>query len=226
MIQTDQYLTHYWPILNGTMLDTIGDSDMIQGNLTSFTSDRFGNVNSALALNGGYTQVPSGIYFDSPEFTISVWVYPKSVGSFARVLDFGNGPGDNNILFSLSDGTTLQHYVSIYLGLSRIFRPVSSQNLTLNTWHFIAVTFNGTAASIYLNGTLTAQDIRNQTYLLSSLNRTNCFIGKSNSAKDGYSSSYLDDLRFYNKSLTQTELIQVMYGTRTCTCNDFVLKLI
>ena len=34
---------------------------MKQGALTSFTSDRFGNANSALALNGGWAQVPSGV---------------------------------------------------------------------------------------------------------------------------------------------------------------------
>ena len=189
------------------MLDEIGSSHMTQGSLTLFASDRFGNANSSLALNGGWTQVSSGIYFDSPEFTISVWVYPKSVGSYARVLDFGNGSPNNNIMLPLSEGTTLKPYIRIYIGTTGIFKSLSPQSLTLNTWHFIAVTFNGTAASIYLNGTLTAQDIRNQTYLLSSLNRTNCFIGKSNSAKDGYSSSYLDDLRFYNKSLTQTECL-------------------
>ena len=58
------------------MLDEIGLAHMTQGNLTSFTLERFGNANSALALNGGWTQVSSGVYFDSPEFTISTW--PKN----------------------------------------------------------------------------------------------------------------------------------------------------
>ena len=56
--QFDQFLTHYWPICNGTMKDVVGGDDMTQGSLTSFAADRFGNVNSALALNGGWTQVP------------------------------------------------------------------------------------------------------------------------------------------------------------------------
>jgi hypothetical protein len=62
------------------MKDLIGSADMTQGSLTSFTMDRFGNANSALALNGGWTQVPAGVYFDSIEFTISVWVYPNECG--------------------------------------------------------------------------------------------------------------------------------------------------
>ena len=59
-------MTHYWPITNGGMLDQIGLAHMKQGALTSLTLDRFGNPNSALALNGGWTQVPSGVYFNTP----------------------------------------------------------------------------------------------------------------------------------------------------------------
>jgi hypothetical protein len=91
-------LTHYWPICNSQMKDVIGNSDMTQGNLTTFTSDRFGNVNSALALNGGWSKVPSGIYFDSPEFTISVWVFPQQVGYWSRIIDFGNYQHYNIVL--------------------------------------------------------------------------------------------------------------------------------
>ena len=81
------------------MNDEIGTAHMTQGSLNLFVSDRFGNANSALALNGRWTQVPSGVYFDSPEFTISVWVYPQQVGSHARIIDFGNGQASDNILF-------------------------------------------------------------------------------------------------------------------------------
>ncbi len=43
------------------------------------------------------------------------------------------------------------------------------------------------------------------------INRISNLIGKSNmGGGDGYSSSYIDDLRFYNKSLTQSELLKIM----------------
>jgi hypothetical protein len=89
-----QYFTHYWPIENGTMKEDVIDSkDMTQGNATNFTLDRHGKENSALALNGGWTQVPPGIYFDNPELTISVWVYPQQVGLNSKVIDFSNSLG-------------------------------------------------------------------------------------------------------------------------------------
>jgi hypothetical protein len=70
----DQFMTHYWPFCSSTMFDDIGDAHMTQGSLTTFSTDRFGNANTALNLNGGWTQVPSGFYFNAPAFTISTWI--------------------------------------------------------------------------------------------------------------------------------------------------------
>jgi hypothetical protein len=192
------------------MNDLIGSSDMIQGNLTSFRPDRFGCLNSAMTLRGGWTQVPSGIYFNSPEFTISVWVYPKSLSKNARLIDFGNGLSNDNIILDLSVG----RIPTPKFGIDSIINAVSSQNLTFDEWQFLTVTFNGTTSSIYQNGTLTVQV--NGSYLFPTLNRTNCYIGKSHLASsNGDSFSYLDDLRFYNKSLTQTEIRTLMNQNQT-----------
>ena len=63
--EENEYLTNYWPIENSQMLDQIGSAHMTQESLTTFTSDRFGNPNSALALNSSWTQVPQGVYFNT-----------------------------------------------------------------------------------------------------------------------------------------------------------------
>jgi hypothetical protein len=191
------------------MKDFIGLADMTQGSLSSFTTDRFGNVNSALALNGGWTQVPAGVYFDSIELTISVWVYPSNVGFHSRIIDFGNGQSADNIVLSLSYSNSLQPNFAILSG-SNYFSQTSLKPITLNQWQFLTATYNQTNARIYLNGTLVAE-LNTQNYTRPfSLFRSNCYIGKSAWNTDGYSSSYLDDLRFYNKSLTQEEIIELM----------------
>ena len=81
----------------------------------------------------------------------------------------------------------------------------------LNTWQFVAVTFNGTNSRIYINGTLTADVCLS--FNKSTFQFTNCFIGKPFSG--GYSFSYLDDLRFYNKSLNETEMFDLMNEAET-----------
>jgi hypothetical protein len=213
-LSTDKYLTHYWPICYSTMLDVIETAHMTQGSSTFFITDRFGNENGALALNGGFTQVPSGIYFDTPEFTISVWILPQQVGRWARVIDFGNGPASANIILAISNFLNLQPSLVIYTESNAIYKTMSYETVLIDKWQFLTATFNSTDSLIYLNGTLKANFSHG--YLnLTSIQRPNCFIGKSNWVADGYSNSIIDELRFYNKSLTQKEIIQLMNQNET-----------
>ncbi len=210
ILSTDKYLTNYWPFVYGTMRDVIGSADMTQGSSTSFVADRFGNVNSALALNGGWTQAPPGVYFNSPEFTISVWVNPSNVGDSSRIIDFGNGQASDNIILTLSNLNYSQPLFLFFLGSNNVFTATSSKLITQNQWQFLTATFNGTMARVYLNGTLVGES-NTQSYIQPfNLWRNSCYIGKSNWAPDGYSHSYLDDLRLYNKSLTHEEILESM----------------
>jgi hypothetical protein len=206
------------------MKDQIGSSHMAQGNLTSFTTDRFGCVDSALALNGGWTKVPSGIYFDAPEFTISVWVYPQKVGSWARIIDFGNGPALQNVYFAFSRDTILKPYFEIFFELNSVVSSaaITQQITQLESWQFFVATFDSKTARVYLNGQL-FNEVNNSYSLPSNFSRSKCFIGKSNWPTDGYSYSYLDELRFYNKSLTQQEIIQLMNQNSTSRFSIFGL---
>jgi hypothetical protein len=197
------------------MLDQIGTANMTQGENTTFVEDRFCNPNSALALNGGWTQVPPGVYFDTPEFSISVWVYPLNVADWARVIDFGNGGTNDNIILGLSFVSLkpLIPYFAIFNGPATIFIPKSSQSLLLSQWQFLVAAFNGTNARVYLNGELKADAYNESLKFQTNVSRSMCFIGKSIKTTIGYSWSYLDELRFYNKSLTQAEIYDLMNQT-------------
>ena len=194
------------------MTDHVGLADMSQGSLTTFIADRFGNANSALTLNGGWTQVPSGIYFDTAQFTISVWIYPQSLGTSCRFLSFGNGESDiieiiiqSTPQFAVSQGNTWLNY------------PVSPNPLVLNQWQLLVCTYDGSTFSIYINGTLSAS--ASVTYTMPSLTRTQNWFGRSAFSTNGFSYSYLDDIRFYNVSLNQTEIIQLqneISSTNSC----------
>jgi hypothetical protein len=188
------------------MNDQIGSAHMTQGNFTTFTLDRFGNNNSALALNGGWTQVPAGIYFDTPEFTISAWIMPQDAGPRARLIDFGNGSGTNNIVFTLNDGSNC-HFP--YVGIESI-NLISAKSLKSFVWQHLASTFDGHAMKIYINGTLTGTNTSSSNIIMPILISTQNYVGKSNWNGDGYSYSFIDELRFYNKSLTQSQIFELM----------------
>jgi hypothetical protein len=192
------------------MYDQIGSAHMTQGMSTTFTLDRFGNVNSALALNGGWTQVPPGIYFDTPEFTISAWIMPQQVGYWARLVDFAWGSNQDSIVLTLDSSSKpcpfgfIESFALSIEGFSFC--------LTLNQWQLLTATFDGNIFSIYINGTLSVSGAKYSGYSqLPTINRNQNYIGKSNAGpSDGYSHSFIDDLRFYNKSLTQQEIVDLI----------------
>ena len=211
----NEYLTNYWPISNSTMNDVIGNANTTQGNSTTFVRDRFGKPNSALSLNGGWTQVPPGIYFNSQQFTICAWIYPQELSNEARLLDFSNGPNLDKIVISLSFQNSKKTYFSVNYPQIPNERPLrdesitSSEQLNEKTWQFIVITLDGSRqASIYIDGNLRGISQFKEDFPM--LKRDLNYIGKSSLNNDGYSSSYIDDLRFYNKSLTQSQIIQLM----------------
>ena len=184
---------------------------MSQGSLTSFTSDRFGYLNSALSLNGGFTQVPLGYYFNSPQFSVTLWVYPSQVGTWARIFDFANSGSSTIEEIFWSFSTYSLRFPSFRISVkntSLIADTQSNISLEQNKWHFLTATFDGFLLSLYVNGTLAASSIVSGQ--IPKVQRANNFFGNSNYLSDGVSSSYLDDIRFYNISLTQTQIIDLM----------------
>ena len=183
---------------------------MQQGsNKTSFVDDRFGNPNSALALNGGWTYLPSGIYFNTIQFTITAWINPQNIGTWSRLIDFGNGQTADNVLLALDAGNNKKPALGVFNGAVTISQPISSQTISLNQWQFLSATYDGSTIKIYINGAQTASASFAYTPL-STMTRTNNYIGKSNWDQDGVSSTYIDDLRFYNISLSQNQIQTLM----------------
>jgi len=187
------------------MIDFIGSSDMIQGQSTLFTTDRNGYSSNALALNGGYAYVPSGVFFNTA-FTVALWIYPVNLGRFSRILDFGTGGGfgggKDNIVFALTYFTNQRPYFYVN-GVNYL----ASSTLTLNKWQHLVVTYDGSTIYMYKNGVSILN--ANANYTLTSINRSVCYIGKSN-WNDSYSDSIIDDLRIYATVLSNSSIIALM----------------
>jgi hypothetical protein len=140
-----------------------------------------------------------------------------SVTPYSRIIDFGNGPNADNIVLGLSHGNTLKPYLKYRSRAQVVFTSIFNIQITLNQWQFLTVTFNGTNIRVYLNGTFFGES-NTQSYTRPfNLSRSKCYIGKSNWPENGYTHSYLDDLRFYNKSLTQKEISEIMNSFRNET---------
>ena len=197
------------------MHDLIGFKDMFSVNPISFNTDRFGNSNEALDLSSGYTFLTPGYFFTTPQFSISLWIYtnglmpPNSV-----ILDFGNGNGNGNsflddIILYLVSNDLIGPNVQIYNSSTLVVNAESSLSLVAGQWHLFTVTYDGVTVSIYINGILTSSV--QQSYSLPVIMRMNNYFGASSMNKYQYLySTRIDDIRFYNISLTSNQILNIM----------------
>jgi hypothetical protein len=186
------------------MLDYVGQSQLTIGDNAYLATDRLNNAQSALYLNTGYCTVPPGEYFTGGSFTIIAWVYRVQISSQNRLLDFGNGPASDNVIFGITDYTTGEAMVCIYQGSNSQVYPKASINS--GEWIHLAAVFGGNNLKIYVNGVI-AQSI----YYLppNKVVRQLCYFGRSSwhlVGQDQDTHAYFDDIKIYNRTLSPSEL--------------------
>jgi len=128
--------------MTGAMYDCVGSNHMVQGASYSLGSDRNGWSMDSISLQGGYTLFPNNVYFNGP-FTIAAWVYPLSLGTWARVVDIGNGIANDNIVFAITAGTSNQMALHIYNSGSYAVIVQATSSVTYGTWQFLTATYDG-----------------------------------------------------------------------------------
>ncbi len=127
-----------------------------------------------LNFNNGYLQIPSGVYF-SGDFTITAWIYLKSCTHLARIIDFGNGVSDNNVIFGMNDNTST--LIGEIFHNNNKNKLESDFKLDLNQWYFVSFVLIDSTAYIYVNGEKIANGkLHKPINVLRKMN----FIGKSN----------------------------------------------
>ena len=173
-------------------------------------------MNSALNLNGGYSQIPTGSYLNTPQLSITVWVLPQNVTlNFPRVLEFSNGCQNNSLSLMLARSSTPWcPKVEMYtMNGTYQYQLLSSLNITSGLWQHMAVTFDGSKMRFYLNAIL-LQSVA-ISYVMPTDVKTTNFIGGTTCGSTVYSSSYIDDVRLYSKSLNQSQINDIMMSTET-----------
>jgi hypothetical protein len=154
-------------------------------------------------FTGGYCRVQDSRTDYRTGFTIEAWVRFRSFSDWARIIDFGNGPSADNILFTTVGG---RPYLSVFQGgnAQSIQPKPGTGGLQLNTWTHLAATIDaGGNAVIYINGQIMNEG---PVWLPQPAARGNSYIGKSNWAPDPAFDGWMASLRMYNRALSSTEI--------------------
>jgi len=156
---------------------------------------------NAIKLDG----VDEYVQFDAPDinagdpFTFSAWfnssgtqnAHAKIIANYARA----------NIYL----GTDDKLYFLVYNNSG--YKSVHSEELTYNQWYYVSGVYNGSEMILYING----KNIAHQTIWESGRDFTSTMgIGRDYNDWTGYFNGTIDEVRIYNRSLTQEEIINDM----------------
>lgn len=204
-------LIAYWPF-EGDAADTAG---AYNGTLTGTPAfETNGKVGQALIFDGvdDYIDLPDGFGDFSTGMSVAVWSNPTTVTNWGRFIDFGNGAGGVNILFT-------RNGVSNTLRFDTNEGLVDAENaFTQNEWQMFVVTMTETGAvTLYKNGL----PIQTGTVGLPEVvTRTINYIGESNWASDSFYAGMMDDMRIFNYAITADQVADLYSGVVGSYCRN------
>ncbi len=201
-ISIKQQIAHY--TIDGNADDSSGNN--LHGTLMGEPSFEAGIFGQALVFDGidDYVQLPAGFDDFSPGITISVWAKPAAATTWARFVDFGNGPNSDNVYLS-RNGTTTNLTYSHYRGNTSAGAVTATGALNLNEWQmYVAVMNNAGNVTLYRNGLPVQTGTIAQ--MPNILIRNNNYIGESNWADDAFYSGLMDDIQIWNYPLTADQV--------------------
>jgi hypothetical protein len=168
-------------------------------NATWTTSGKYGN---ALSFNGTDAQVvinDSGSLRLANAVTLEAWVNPNSAPSGWQ--DIIYKPLDNYFLEASSTNGN-KPGAGVLLTSSAEPLVYGSAQLAANTWTHLAMTYDGTTAKMYVNGTLFTSSAQSGTITTS----TNVLQIGGDATYGQHFKGLIDEVRIYNIALTQAQI--------------------
>ncbi|MEU7476875.1 beta-L-arabinofuranosidase domain-containing protein [Lentzea sp. NPDC042327] len=165
-----------------------------------------GRTGAALSLDGAGAHVvlPPGLLTGAREFSLAVWVRPRSAVAGARLADFGSGV--NSYLFLTPHGPRGGVRYAITTGGAGAERHLDGGPVAVDEWTHLVVTQAGGLAVLYVNGAEVARDAEFPVSPAVLGSTTQNWLGRSQHAGDAHLDAAVEDLRVYGRALAPGEV--------------------
>jgi hypothetical protein len=142
-------------------------------------------------------------------FTLSGWLNVKTHSNYGIATFIGNG--NNNESAFIGYVATAQNGTSNSIGGGFYGTNLGSGILVNTGWHYVALTYNGSSASIYIDSIIT---VTRNSYT-PNLTNTSIRIGQANTGIAYSFNGNVGSTSLYNRSLSATEVLQNYNATKT-----------
>lgn len=170
---------------------------------------RFDGVDDRIILG------PCDMTTGGPGFSLSLWVKPDFVTGMERTLvakTVGTTPQDHIWSMALVNGSALRF--RLRTGPTTTELSTSPSSLFSGTWYHVVGAYDGTTMRIYLNGALMAEAVASGTMGFHP-QAPAAIAARSNGTAPF--SGWVDDLRLFDRGLTQQDVIDILLGNGITT---------
>jgi hypothetical protein len=208
-----QGLVNYWPVVAGanTVMDVVTLGQLISLSPTT-APDRFNESGEAISVRDSntYWHLPPAVYF-SGDFTIMFWIKVYSCSAWSRFLDCGNGKYSDNVIVAITTAYGEQCQPGFYSDFDyshdrNLQISYTQAPLTESSWTHLAWCVTGSTARVYMNGVSSNQTDSSFNQLPKNLIRSKCYFGKSDWDGDPYANADSDEIKFYDRGLSEAEI--------------------
>ncbi|NOY51636.1 MAG: T9SS type A sorting domain-containing protein [Chlorobi bacterium] len=208
-------------LFNGdaTDLSGHGHDGVVYG--ATLTTNRFGQEDGAYEFNGFSNYINSNSTFDFVERSVSLWVSPYDISGITPYNHVVISQDD----YRLKNGALRVDFDNSFLklwagGANNLY--VSEADKMLNKWSHIVLIRNEESTKYYINATLVYEDVANNiasTYEPDS----NFIIGTGRSTYKQFFKGKIDDVRIYNRVLTDDEIKRLFIYDITLGIEEIVI---
>jgi len=183
-----------------------GNNGFMSGFTSTSSATTVGRLGQAIKMDGVSNAIfvpnSSSIQVGGGNLSVSVWIYPKSFGSYKVVFEKGSSSLAREISFFINTGA--QGWVSFgHNGDSSGATINFSPNFTTNEWQHLTVTRSGNTVYVYRNGV----QVGSVAMAYFATNSSALYFGYNSSSGGSHWNGNLDDIRVYNRALSTSEIL-------------------
>lgn len=206
-IPTDSLMAYY--PFNGNVNDSSGNGHHGIENGAQLTINRFALSNRAYSFNGVDQYIDCGaVHPNMVNFSISIWIKPRYYkipggGSAEIIGDAANYKG-----FRIIQNDSVLIFQSQGYDVIDVNIPFTPED-TLRWMHIVGIC-NNSIPMVYKNGILVATGTQGS---FTEQDNWNCQIGRDVMLWSTYWAGKIDDIRIYNRAITESEIISLFHET-------------